>query len=183
MLINETEIEKRLNNPMNLINRMKSGLNGNNSRKNAMSLFINPNRSIEKLDKQSPVLPAPASFNPFTKPATASATVIPEKPKTGELVSTSELVANADGKIELALAHDDALKLLSESVKMMRTKLDDIKPDKLPTVIASAGRIVESIRKERAEASKSSKDLNVHHHFYMPEQRTMESYEVIEVNG
>ena len=92
-----------------------------------------------------------------------------------------DILGNSESQIKLGLAHDRALDLLNRSVEMLATKLDDVSPAKLPAVISAASKTVESIRKERSEASKNNKDQSVHFHFYTPEQRKMSDYEIIDV--
>ena len=65
---------------------------------------------------------------------------------------------------------------------MLALKLDEVKADKLPSVITAASKVVESIRRERMELNKSSKGKDVHYHFYNTEQRKISDYEVIEVS-
>jgi hypothetical protein len=118
-------------------------------------------------------------FNPFHSP---TKTELPQaKTIDTQTPLLDELVENSESQIKLGLAHDHALDLLQRSVDILSAKLDDVKADKLPSVISAASKVVESIRKERLEVSKSGKDREVHYHFYTPEQRKMDSYEIIEV--
>jgi hypothetical protein len=177
MLINNDEAEKRLSNPMNLMNRMNS-LSGAERKKNAMSLFV-PSFSKEeqKKDLVSDSKQEPAEFNPFTKPAV----IIPEIVNDEASPSSEDLIDDVDTKIALQTAHDTSIKLLNDAVSMLALKLDNVKADKLPSVIASASKVVESIRKERTERNKDGKDKTTHLHFYCPEPRKIESYEIVEV--
>lgn len=164
MIVNDKDAVARLNSPMNLINRMKN-LSSSPVRKSAMSLFIRPEiKSSEPLATMAP------AFNPFE-----------DKPKDSEAQPRlDDISSDHDSKIELALAHDSALKLLNASVSALSAKLDDVRADKLPSVIAAASKTVESIRKERAEISRNAKDREVHYHFYTPKQKELSDYIVVE---
>lgn len=163
-LINEEEVNKRLNSPLNLINKMRNGMKPD--RKNAMSLFVRPTLDVPKEVVVKKVREVPV------------ASVEQKK------LETSDVVDDADTKIKLALAHDNALKLTNKAIETLTNKLDDVSADKIPSVISAANKVVESIRKERIEKDKNYRnDQHVHHHFYMPEQRKIEEYEVIEVTS
>lgn len=174
MIINEEEASKRLNSPMNLINQLRCASGNNNKRKSAMSLF-----GMNKKDKVEEVK---ITFNPFqdkrdepTPLAPVESLAIPSSP------ALSDILENHESQIKLGLAHDKALELLNNSVNLLTTKLDDVRADKLPSVVAAASKVVESIRRERNEQAKSGKDREVHYHFYTPQQRDITDYKVIEV--
>lgn len=178
MIINEKETEARLNSPINLINKLKS----NGSRKSAMSLFIRPSFAkpaavaeqpkVEILKKEEE-LKAIVTFNPFEIAKQSNKESSPR-------VSIDDLIENNETQVRLAHAHDQALELLNNSVALLSTKLEDVKADKLPSVISAASKVVEGIRKERRELNESS-DREVHYHFYTPEQRKVSEYKVIDV--
>jgi len=175
MLLTSKEAESRLNSPLNLINKLRDR---SLSRQNAMSLFIPPKKSEEKVK----------TFNPFEQinkdkiNITEIITAAPASEQNNPSAETiSNLIENHESQVQLGLAHDTALKLLNNSVTMLADKLDDIRADKLPGVVTAASKVVESIRRERSEASKSSKDKEVHYHFYTPQQRQISEYEVIDV--
>lgn len=132
------------------------------------------------------------SFNPFQKTALTvekkeSISLQWEPPKPPKVleeiipVKLDDLLDDGNTKIKLSLAHDTALQTLTESVQMLRSKLDDIKADKLPSVITATSKVVESIRRERVEINKGTKGKEVHYHFYTPEQKRLTDYEIIEV--
>lgn len=163
MLVSNSSALARLNSEKNLINQLKNKKNN----KNPMSLFVGNKKEII-VEKQEV-----KTFNPF------------EKIKISEIEKTEEptinsLIENNDQQIKLATAHDSALKVLTDSVALLATKLDDIRPDRLPSVITATSKVVESIRKERSEAVKNNKGKEVHYHFYTPIQRKIIDYEVIE---
>lgn len=178
MLMNDENTLKRLNSPQNLINKLK-----NSSRNDAMKLFTGNIRkevpseagsisttsgiSVEKGDASLTRI----TINPFEKPK--------EIPPPEPILDT--ILKDSESQIKLGLAHDKSLDLLTRSVDMLAQKLDDIKADKLPSVVSAASKVVEGIRKERNEASKN-KDREVHYHFYTPQQRKMEEFEIIDVN-
>lgn len=166
MLIKEDEVSKRLNNPLNLINQMKNNKKNNE----AMALFI---PSINKPIKTE--TGTKAIFNPFDKAGDVEAET--------KDISTDELVSEGDAKIKLALAHDRALEVMTRAISVAGLKLDDIKADKLPGVIVAMSKVVGSIRQERIERDKVNKGNDVHLHFYCPEQKKIEQYQVIEVTS
>lgn len=177
MLINKDDAEKRLSNPLNLMNRLSS-LTGERKR-NAMSLFV-PSIRKEEEKKDSALVSEVPAFNPFNKPTV----VIPlsdKDDKANPSPSSDELIDDVDTKIALQTAHDNSIKLVNDAINMLANKLDSVKADKLPSVIAGASKVVESIRKERAERDKNGKNQDVHLHFYCPEPRSIDSYEVVEV--
>jgi hypothetical protein len=197
MLVNDKDAVARLASPMNLMNRLSSAKNSRNS---AMSLFgigcyAEPGRkNTATLATQKPAEEVKITFNPFQALPTKQSPVEQSKalqPLTASVfpqistVSTepllSDILENHDSQIKLGLAHDKALELLNRSVDLLATKLDDVKADKLPSVISAASKTVESIRRERSEAFKNGKDKEVHYHFYTPIQKTIQQFEVIDV--
>lgn len=174
MIVNDKDALSRINSPINLINRMKN-LSSDPKRSKAMSLFIKPTIDITAASDDDKTK---VTFNPFKDnkaPASDLATIV-------EPTSIDDISSDHDSKIELALAHDSALKLLTASVSALSAKLDDVKADKLPSVIAAASRTVESIRRERNEVAKTNKNGEVHYHFYTPAQKKLSDYAVVEVS-
>jgi hypothetical protein len=169
MLINDAAAKDRLESPLNLINRLAAAKNSKNS---AMSLFMPSQKQKEIIEDKRPRklfgVPDPSE-------------IIPESLPTPTTPLLTDILENSESQIKLGLAHDKALDLLHRSVDMLALKLDEVKSDRLPSVIAAASKTVESIRRERNEASKNNKDREVHYHFYTPEQRKIEQYEVIDV--
>jgi hypothetical protein len=152
MIINNEDAVKRLNSPLNLINRL-AATKSNAKAKAAMAIFIPPKKQPEaaKLNDKS------------------------------DAPTLDKILENNEAQINLGLAHDSALKLLTNSISRLSSNLEEVKADKLPAAIMSASKVVESIRRERAEALKSNRDREVHYHFYTPEQKQITDYEVIEV--
>jgi hypothetical protein len=173
MIVNEIDAVKRLNSPMNLMNRLKDV---KTARGSAMSLFGIGKRTVDIVSETSKTEPAKANFNPFPSQVPA---VIPASENPSPVLS--DILDNHDSQIKLGLAHDTALQLLSDSIGMLASKLDDVKADKLPAVISAASKTVESIRRERNEAAKIGKDKEVHYHFYTPQQKTVADYQIIDV--
>jgi hypothetical protein len=118
-------------------------------------------------------------INPFIAALESIPAELPEIPS--ETIDT--ILKSNESQIKLGLAHDNAVKLLNDSITALATKLDDVRADKLPSVISAASKTVESIRRERSEAAKNNKDREVHYHFYTPELRKMETYETIDVGS
>lgn len=186
MLLSNENILKRMNNSSNL---------ANGSRGKAMSLF-GVSKRVETVkeaeivvDKEdipiefnSSVLPdekKTESFNPFAKYAeeVQKELEISTKPE----ISVTDLVPNADEEISLATAESSAVALMTDAITTLRLKLDDIRADKLPSVISAAAKTVEGIRRERNDNKKNNKEQDVHYHFYVPEQRKIADYAVVEV--
>lgn len=169
MIVNDEDALKRLNSPMNLINQLRKV--SSSKKNNAMALFIPPKKEV--------------SFNPFQlndkKVEGKEALEIVKREEKNE-TTLDNILKDNESQIKLGLAHDNALKLLNDSVQLLATKLDDVKADKLPSVISAASKTVESIRKERNENLKSNKDREVHYHFYTPQQNKISDYEIIEVS-
>lgn len=165
MLIKEDEVSKRLNNPLNLINQMKGGLN-KKDKNNAMSLFIRPASLIISEEKQKEKAGDFLNINSTTA---------------DNQINSSELIPDSEAKMKLALAHDKALKVMTDAIDAAGLKLDDIRADRLPGVIVAMSKVVGNIRAERIERDKVNKGNDVHLHFYCPEQKKIDSYEVIDV--
>ena len=187
MLISQSEAERRINNPLNLLTKLRSGLKP--KARSAMDLFVRP--ASEEQDKQNELksqvvvqevcqvttqVEVP-TFNPFPDSATEQTEISINSPSVSELMGD-----DIDADIELAKTHNKALKLMSTAMDTLGANIDHIKKDKLPTVISSLGRVVTDIRKERSEREKNQRQgENVHYHFYCPTQRKVDEYKVIEV--
>lgn len=176
MLINNKAAEARLNSPFNLMNKLNS--HKSNPRKNAMSLFIPPKKNEVIIPEAKELQPLTKNnFNPFANKGVLTA----EENKENNNPSVEQLIENVEDQVQLSLAHNKALELLNNSVNILASKLDDVKADKLPSVISAASKVVESIRRERLEISKTNKEREVHYHFYTPIQKSISEYEVIDV--
>ena len=168
MILSDDEVAKRLNSPLNLINRLAALGEDNNRKKesrNAMNLFIRLKQEAPKPSGpvQIPSIPA----NPIN---------LEDQPAT-----LDSLIQNHEAQIQLGLAHNNSIDLLNRSIGLLSAKLDDVKADRLPAVISTASKVVESIRRERAESAKNNREREVHYHFYTPQQKKIEDFEVIEV--
>ena len=172
MIVSDKEAASRLASPSNLINRLRQS-----TRSEAMQLFTGP-ASQGKM------------FNPFERKEVSSATTttvelsaVAGEPHPAENTQPTldTILQDSESQIKLGLAHDKSLSLLMKSVDLLESKLDDVSASKLPAVIGAASKVVESIRKERMESSKNSKDREVHYHFYTPSQKKLEDFEVIDV--
>jgi hypothetical protein len=172
MILSDSDAIKRLSSPLNLINRLSAR---KTARSSAMNLF--GMLSTEKKEVKT-------SFNIFD---TNKLEPTKTETKTLQVISSDvhptvdTLINNHESQVKLGLAHDSALEVLNRSVTMLSTKLDEVRADKLPSVITAASKVVESIRKERSEASKNAKDRDVHFHFYTPQQKSINDYEVIDI--
>lgn len=185
MIIKDDEVDKRLNNPSNLMNRLRSGSLGSKGQKNsqAMSLFI---PRFEKKVPFSEVNPTEIKDSPSEETA-----IIPLSDKDDSnndklsSLSSSEIVDDLDEQVKLGLAHNKGLSVLTKALENLENRLDGdepIKVDKIPAIISAASKAVEFIRKERLEKEKNQgKDAQVHFHFYCPQQKKVEEYEIIDV--
>lgn len=167
-------------------------------KKNGMSLFgMGANKGVNDISQEQKnngnefTPPAvPALENPFSRAlANERAEAIEPESETKALVPSvlaaeepkiDTLIDNAGQQIKLAAAHDSALEVLSLALDKAKSEMDNIKADKLPSVITAASKVVEGIRKERNEAAKVNSNKQVHLHFYTPNQRKMEDYQTIE---
>jgi len=183
MLVNDKDAKARLTSSGNLMNMLRNGLAPR--RPNAMSIF-----APAAPDNNSAIAVSPPRFvNPFRPSATPAnpTPVLPSDEDTKVVEpevlppTTDDLLSNADAQIKLARAHDRALNLIGRTLETIETKIDDMKPEKLPAVLSAAGRIVESIRKEKLEQTKDKRDRQVHFHFYEPARKEITEYETMEV--
>lgn len=194
LLVNDEKVEERLSNPNNLMNKLREI--SHDKKNSPMSLFGIGVRSITKptlVQKEVSEIKEPEkpqevtiSFNPFAHKEAAA--VVPSKPNTvlpkdnpSINPTTEQLMPESDAQIKLGIAHDQALSLLTDSVAELKLRLAEVKADKLPAVISSASKVVESIRRERIELNKKNNGNEVHFHFYTPEQKKLEEYETIDV--
>jgi hypothetical protein len=195
MILSDKAAAARLASPNNLMNRLSSLKSGD--RKSAMSLFIPPKIThettgvdINAVTKQ--VEKVKTTFNPFNEakelkkteapkqeltPAIPTQTNIPEAPP------IEDLIENSESQIKLALAYKSASSLLNNSLAALTEKLDEVKAEKLPGVIAAASKVVEQIRRERIDLAKANKNQDVHYHFYTPQQKKLSEYKVIDVGA
>jgi len=181
MILSDDDLKKRMTNPMNLLNKPKGNISS--ARENAMSLFIKPSLSKveEKKDSSVPV-PAltPAKLiSPFES---LKQEEIPAKESALE-IGTDELIEDADARINLAAAHNNAIAVMNTAIGRVKNGIEDIDVRKLPGVITAMSRVVSEIQKTKLEHEKINKGTEVFHHFYMPEQKKIEAYEVIEVSS
>jgi hypothetical protein len=173
MIISDEEVERRINSPFNLINKLR---HSTQDRKSAMELFTKRHQPSAASN------PPPISESLPQAPITSR--VITEMPEveTAEPVTTLDaIIQNHETQIKLGLAHDNAINLLNNSVNILAAKLDDVKASQLPSVINTASAVIERIRRERNEVRRTEKDKEVHYHFYTPQQKKVEDYEVIDV--
>lgn len=194
MIVDNDDALKRLASPMNLINQMRAGvkIKKSSSSSEAMKIFgvgLKETNGESKLSTQAapvavdsfPAIAAPVSFNPFPRLLDSVEAASRNEETDSSSPDLDDIISNNEAQIKLGLAHDSALKLLNDSVAMLSIKLEDVKADKLPAVISAASKTVESIRRERILSKTFEGEREVHYHFYTPQQRKIESYEVIDV--
>lgn len=159
MLVSNESALKRLNSPDNLMVRLKALSN----KKAELSLFIGNSKQNNHNTEEAVTADEEDETDKSAKP------------------TIDKLIDNADAQIKLATAHDKGLKLLNTAIEHLSAKLDDVKAEKLPGVITAASKVVSEIRRERNEANKNGNGQQVHHHFYLPEQKKLEDYDIIDV--
>lgn len=176
MLINEEELNRRLNNPLNLINSMR---NGNGKKRDSLSLFIKP--SVEEkfqspfqqkdADSQSSVALIPTAMTPAESINSSNS----------QTPSTDDLIDDADGAIKLAQVHNESLEVMGLAVNRLKDNIQNVNVKQLPSIVSGLSKVVTDIRKERSERDKERSTETVHYHFYCPEQKKLEQFEVIDV--
>jgi len=174
MIVPEKDAIQRLSSPLNLINRLRTVTP---HKPNAMDLFQGHQGNINtSLALSNPTTAESSDFvNPFSK-----TTAVPESPSHSS-PNLDTLLDNANSRIKLGIAHDTALDTLVSAVGILKTKLDDMKPDKLPSAIMATSKVVDSIQRQRLDQAKIKSGKEVHYHFYTPTQKKTEDYEIIEV--
>ena len=188
MIISDEEVERRLNSPSNLMNKLRSKTSINPARKGMMELFTKRKQLENELEsKQS----EPSGYLDISARIDTDINRDTDRNKsqidgrvdipTETPTTLDSLIQNHEAQIKLGLAHDKSLDLLTRSVNMLSEKLDDVNASRLPSVVMAASKVVESIRKERLESRKTDKDREVHYHFYTPQQKKVEDYTVIDV--
>lgn len=180
MIISNEAANERLNNPMNLFNRVTS--NQPNSAKRAMSLFVRPSEPVlQPVQSQTEILPPKPFTNPF-KPKEVEVIVKEEAAEDVDPVSLSDIVDSSDQKIKLELAHDEALATLVSAVQNLKSRIvSEENPSKLAAIAAQMGKVVDQIRNTKANAAKANEAKSTHYHFYTPEQKKLSDYQVIDV--
>ena len=201
MIISNEIVAKRLSSSSNLMNKLNTIRSASKQNNSAMKLFM-PESSTRSRKVESKVF----AFDPFgpkskqqlssesdasielgelpelDKNPTVEEKVIIRRQASPESPRIEDLVSNSVEQVKLGLAHDTALRILQESMETLHTKLDEIKPDRLSTVISVTSKVVESIRNERLAVAKGQgKDKEVHYHFYTPEQKKISDYEIIDL--
>ncbi len=155
MIISDEKALERLGSVDNLMNRLKNL----NHQPRGISLFVPANKQTEEVN----IVPMDSEDSNKNNP------------------SIDDLINNVDQRLQIATAHDNAVALMDTAIKELTLRLPEIKADKLPSVITAASRMVTDIRREKLESDKVNANRNVHHHFYIPEQRKIEHYDVIDV--
>ena len=185
MIISDEEVERRLNSPSNLMNKLRSKTSINPARKGMMELFTKRKQLENELESKQSEPSGYSDISPRidTDRNRDKDTDINRNIDINRDTETTldSLIQNHEAQIKLGLAHDKSLDLLTRSVNMLSEKLDDVNASRLPSVVMAASKVVESIRKERLESRKTDKDREVHYHFYTPQQKKVEDYTVIDV--
>lgn len=151
MIIPNDKAVERLDSPLNLINRLRKHETG-----------------VDPLDI-------------FKTPAVGPDTESDEDSKVDSAISIDKLIKDADSQIQLASAHDKAVRLMNTVISEMELRVNEVKPEKLPAILTAASKLVTDLRREQLESAKLKNGRDVHLHFYTPVQKTIEQYDVIEV--
>lgn len=187
MLLNDKEANERLSSPNNLLNRLRSASGRqDNSKGKAMSLFgmgaspSSASQQVSRIVEQKKEEVVVSFKNPFSSidydptPPSIPAT-IPE-------VKIDDLIDNADSKIKIETAHNEALDAMVKSVQQLKLHLSGMEnPVKLADVASKMSKIVSSIRAERMKIASEESTRSVHLHLYSPEQKKIEQFEAIDV--
>ncbi len=171
MILPEKSVLDRLNSSDNLLQRLTRIRQKPDTKSNAAMSLFTPGKSNFASFKPEPSLP---SIPPLPEPSS----IVPEAEAHPTL---DKLLDRPENIIGLELAHNTALSLLNRSVQMLGEKLDDVRADKLPSVIAATSKVIDGIRKEKSEMNKNKENRSVHLHFYTPIQREESEYKVIDV--
>lgn len=155
MIIPNDKAVERLNSPLNLINRLRKHETG-----------------VDSLD----IFKTPA-----VRPDIGNGEDSESDDKADSAISIDKLIRDADSQIQLASAHDKAVRLMNQAIDEMTLRVTEVKPEKLPAILTAASKLVTDLRREQLEAAKVSGQKAVHLHFYTPTQKTIDQYDVIEV--
>lgn len=172
MITNDNEALKRLYSPGNLMNKISGNRNA------AMSLF-GIGSGVGAGERIQPVVPPLAVITAESDPFEFARSLANSPEAKEETSLTDAVMDNAEARIKLSLVHDDALKVLHKAINQMGNNLDNIAPERLASVITATSKTVEGIRRERNQALKENKTVNII--FYTPTQKTVDQYEVIDV--
>lgn len=155
------------------------------TKKDSMGLF---GIRGEKQDVKDLIPYKPAFVNPFERKEsidTKAEEVESNKDRVEEKTQEpklDDLISNGETQIRLAQAHDNALGVLNRALGVLETKLDDMKPESLPSAINATAKVVDAIQRQRIDSAKNAGNRgNVHLHFYTPTPRRVEEYQVVEV--
>ena len=175
MIISSEEAVKRLDSPLNLMNRIRdNGHASSSTRSRAMELFGigKKKENSDKIEAIPYLLSPQPSDNDHSSGIKVPEVLIPEES------NVEDIIDDANAKIKLSLAHDAALDTLVKSLQTINGKLDEIPPKQLVSVASATSKIVNEIRTER---NKTVGTKSVHLHFYSPEQKKISDYEEVTV--
>lgn len=113
---------------------------------------------------------------PFSPPSrNSNSNIIPSLPPT-----VDDIMEDAQGKIKLSLAHDQALSILSQSMAQLQERLPEVeKAEKLAAIAGDMNRIVNNINDARR--SRNGIDNRVQIVVYAPQIVAEHEFDVIEV--
>lgn len=208
MIVSTADAQKRAESSGNLINRLRSASQATHKSDSrhtkSMDLFTGKNGNTPIAAPPVPIsnptsdprsIPNPVAihnqllvpdlYNPFKRNEevepedTPSTALVPEVVSRND-VHVDDILSNVDSKIKLQQAHDKSLGLLVSAIDILKEKLDDVTPSKLPGVIAAVSKTVESIRREKIELNRDRGGREVHFHFYEPARKKLSEYEQVE---
>lgn len=169
MLLNDTELEARLNSTDNLINRLRRSAP-------AKTELVNPSRSggIET-DRELSSFLSVLNGN-HHKPSRSQDYEIPSLPP-----NSSDLIENLEDKIKTAQVNHKALSVLDESLDLLRVKLDEVQNAKdLSRIATDMEKILNGSRISERESNRSSSGAGVI--IYKPIMVNENHYESLAVN-
>lgn len=155
MLMNDSEIEQRLNSPDNLINRLRSRLNGGFTGLELVTQTSKDNAVAELVDKSS------------------SAGI--------DFPDVTDLVENADDKIRASLIQTTASEVLIDTLENLKYRLGEAdNPTQLSKIAADMSKVIASIK----QSTKVDNNLNVNQQviIYKPVMHTEAHYDAIQVS-
>jgi flagellar biosynthesis chaperone FliJ len=159
---------------MNLFNQLQNR-GGSSSSSKAMELFgvkrfaFTPQTKLEASLKSSEI-----STHKIDDSNNEVNKIVSEANSNNEVI-----IENIEHRLKIELAHSAALDTLVTSVQRLQQQIPTLdNPTKLADVAAKMSKIVEFL----GDRKETTKEEQVHYHFYMPEQNKIEQYEVIEVS-
>lgn len=170
MLISDKEASKRLNSPMNLFNRMRTGSLRSHSESNSKSKAMDLFGIGKKNDPFKNAIAAPKEE--------VTVIVTPEviEEKDNDVASQ---ILDVDTKVKERLIHKTAVNILSKTMSELENKLPELAAPKLADVAVKMSKVIDTINNAKNRDRETERP--VHLHFYSPEQRKLSDYSEVTV--